>query len=284
MGLKFLIWGGGGWIGSMLLKLLEAEGYVAIVAKSRLQDYVGICKELQEVKPDFVLNCAGLTGIKNVDWCQDHKQDTYLVNTIGVINLADACWRIGIHMTNYATGCIYAYDEKHPMGTKFTELDPPNFQGSVYSCSKARAEDLLSIYDNVLTLRIRLPVSADMHPRNLISKLSNYARVVNIPNSITILPEMLPISIKLTLAKCKGIYNFTNPGVMTWNELLTLYKKYIKEDHTWENFTEEEQNAVLRSKRSNCELDVSKLQAVHPVKEVHEALEDIMKEIVLKKV
>ncbi|CAH6420888.1 RmlD substrate binding domain [uncultured virus] len=282
MGLRFLIWGGNGWIGSMLRELLEADDHTVIVAKSRLQDLIGICRELKEIKPDFVLNCAGLTGKPTIDFLEDHKQETYLINTIGTVNLAHACWEARIHMTNYATGCIYAYDETHPMGTKFTELDPPNFQGSTYSCSKIKAEDLLSMYDNVLTLRIRLPVSADMHPKNLIAKLSKYGRVVNIPNSVTILPEMLPISIKMTMARCKGIYNFTNPGVMTWNELLMLYKKYIKEDHKWENFTEEEQNAVLRSKRSNCELDVGKLQAFHPVTDIHEALEKVMKEIALK--
>lgn len=62
--LTFLIWGGNGWIGSMLRELLEKDGHTVITAKSRLEDYVGITKELQEISPDFVLNCAGITGEK----------------------------------------------------------------------------------------------------------------------------------------------------------------------------------------------------------------------------
>lgn len=276
---KFLIWGGNGWIGSMLRELLEKDGHIVIVAKSRLQDYVGIVEELKEVNPDFVLNCAGITGRPSVDWCEMHKQETYLINTIGVVNLADACWKMGIHMTNYATGCIYKYTDDKPIGSKFSELDAPNFHGSTYSISKIRAEQILSVYDNVLTLRIRMPISGDLNPKSLVTKLSKYEKLVNIPNSVTILPELLPISLKLTLDRKTGIYNLTNPGAISHNEIMTLYKKHIDPNFTWMNFSEEEQNAILKSKRSNCELDTTKLQIDYHVTEIHDALDNLLKNI-----
>lgn len=64
------------------------------------------------------------------------------MNVLGTVGLADACWRRGIHMTNYATGCIYEYDAVHTIesGIGFTELDPPNFEGSFYSKTKIVAE------------------------------------------------------------------------------------------------------------------------------------------------
>ena len=257
---KFLIWGGKGWIGTMLCELLKEQGHIVIIGKSRLQDYIGITKEINEINPDYVLNCAGITGRPTIDWCESNKQETILINTIGAVNIADACWRRGIHMTNYATGCIYTYNEEKPIGSKFSELDKPNFRGSIYSTSKVLAEELLQMYDNVLTLRIRMPISGDLHPKSLVTKLSKYEKIVNIPNSVTILPELLPISIKLTLENKKGIYNFTNPGAITHNEIMSLYKKHINPSFTWENFTEEEQNAILKSKRSNCYLDTSKLE------------------------
>lgn len=279
----FLIWGGNGWIGSMLSKLLLDAGHIVVIAKPRLQDYEGILKELKLIDPDFVLNCAGLTGRPTIDFLEFHKQDTYLINTVGVVNLADACWRLGYHLTNYATGCIYTYDADHPIGTKFTEIDPPNFRGSTYSISKSMAEQLLACYDNVLTLRLRMPISDDLNPKSLITKLIKYSRVVNIPNSVTILSEMLPISLKMTQSKLTGIYNFTNPGALSHNELLDLYKKHVDPEFTWENFTEEEQNSILKAKRSNCELDASKLSSLYPVTPIHEALEAIMEKIALTK-
>lgn len=275
----FLIWGGNGWIGSMLRELLEKDGHTVIVAKARLEDYIGITKELKDIKPDFVLNCAGITGRPTIDWSESNQQETFLVNSIGTANLADACWRSGIHMTNYATGCIYAYTDDKPIGTKFSELDAPNFRGSTYSISKVLAEELLSVYDNVLTLRIRMPISCDLNPKSLVTKLSKYNKLVDIPNSVTILPELLPISIKLTIDRKTGIYNFTNPGAISHNEIMILYKKHIDPNCTWTNFTEEEQNAILKSKRSNCHLDTSKLEAYYPVTEIHEALDSLLRDI-----
>jgi hypothetical protein len=42
-------------------------------------------------------------------------------------------------LVNYATGCIFEYDEAHPLGSGigFKEEDTPNFFGSYYSRTKA---------------------------------------------------------------------------------------------------------------------------------------------------
>lgn len=37
-------------------------------------------------------------------------------------------------------------------------------------------------YPNVLILRLRMPVSDDLHPRSFVTKISKYDRVVDIPN------------------------------------------------------------------------------------------------------
>lgn len=274
---KFLIWGGRGWIGNMLVSLLENDGHNVIIAKSRMEDYIGIVKELKEHNPDRVLNCAGITGRPTVDWCESNKQETYFVNAVGVANLAHACWENNVHLTNYATGCIYSYENGEI--TKFSENDPPNFRGSTYSKSKILSEELISVYDNILTLRIRMPISKDLHPKSLVTKLSNYSKLINIPNSLTILPELLPISIMMSLERKTGIYNFVNPGCISHNEILELYKKHVDPNFAWENFTEEEQNSILKSKRSNCYLDTTKLESYLPVTNVHEALEKLMIDI-----
>jgi len=76
-----------------------------------------------------------------VDWCEDHKQDVVRVNVVGTLNLIDVCFTKGVHITNYATGCIYSYDADHPIGGKtFTEDDEPNFAGSFYSQTKSVVE------------------------------------------------------------------------------------------------------------------------------------------------
>jgi len=170
-------------------------------------------------------------------------------------------------MTNFATGCIFEYDENFPEGSGkgFTEEDKPNFHGSFYSHTKAIMEDLLSSYNHVLNLRVRMPISEDLEfKRNFLYKISHYAKVVNIPNSMTVLPELMPMSVEMAKRRLTGIYNFTNPGVVSHNECLELYKKYYRPDFTWENFTLEEQAKVIVAARSNNELDCTKLKKEFP--------------------
>lgn len=124
-----------------------------------------------------------------------------------------------------------------------------------------QVEELVSEYDNVCTLRVRMPISSDLsNPRNFITKISRYSKVVNIPNSMTILDELLPISVEMAKRNCRGIWNFTNPGVVSHNEILEMYKSYIDPDFKWVNFTLEEQAKVIVAPRSNNELDASKLK------------------------
>jgi 3,5-epimerase/4-reductase len=57
-----------------------------------------------------------------------------------------------------------------------------------------------------------------------------------------------------------GIYNFTNPGSISHNEVLTLYRDIVCPTFTWQNFSLEEQSHVIKAGRSNCMLDTGKLE------------------------
>lgn len=128
-----------------------------------------------------------------------------------------------------------------------------------------QVEELLREFDNVCTLRVRMPISSDLsNPRNFITKISRYNRVVNIPNSMTVLDELLPISIEMAKRDCRGIWNFTNPGVISHNEILDMYRDYIDPQFKWENFDLEEQAKVIVAPRSNNEMDGMKLKQEFP--------------------
>ncbi|KAL3613710.1 Rhm1p [Castilleja foliolosa] len=264
---KFLIYGRTGWIGGLLGKLCEKQGIVYEYGKGRLQDRASLVADIAAVKPTHVFNAAGVTGRPNVDWCESHKTETIRTNVVGTLTLADVCREHGLLMMNYATGCIFEYDAAHPEGSGigFKEEDKPNFFGSFYSKTKAMVEELLREYDNVCTLRVRMPISSDLsNPRNFITKISRYNKVVNIPNSMTVLDELLPISIEMAKRNLSGIWNFTNPGVVSHNEILDMYKKYIDPDFKYSNFTLEEQAKVIVAARSNNEMDGSKLKKEFP--------------------
>jgi len=264
--MSFLVFGGEkGWIGQKIVAILKEQGKEVHVAAARIENRTDVEKDIAQYKPTYILNCAGVTGRPNVDWCEDHKQETIRSNVIGTLNLIDVAYLHGIHVTNFATGCIFEYDDEHPMGGKgFTEDDIPNFDQSFYSKTKALVEGLCRNYPNCLVLRVRMPISDDLEPRNFITKISKYERVVNVPNSMTVLHDLLPVSISMTEKGLRGVYNFTNPGVISHNEILDLYKQYIDPNFKYTNFSLEEQAKILKAGRSNNELDASKIRALFP--------------------
>jgi len=245
---------------------LKEQGKEVRAAHARIEDRAAITNEINQYKPKYIINCAGVTGRPNVDWCEDHKQETIRSNVIGTLNLCDVAFLHNIHVTNFATGCIFEYDDKHELGSGvgFLEQDEPNFNASFYSMTKGLVEKLLNFYPNVLTLRVRMPLSDDLSPRSFITKITKYERVVNIPNSMTVLHDLLPVSLDMTEKELRGIYNFTNPGAISHNEILDLYKKYVDPNFTYKNFSLEEQAKILKAGRSNNELDASKLTKLYP--------------------
>lgn len=262
--MKILIYGATGFIGSMVTKLLSPEDY--IIGKARLENYHDLIQELNSY-PDLThcLLMAGLTGRPNVDWCQDHKTEVLSVNVIAVALLADLTFRRKIHFTFLSTGCIYEYDETHPMGGKgFREEDEPNFEGSFYSYSKILIEKIVKEFSNSLVLRIRMPISDDLHPRSFITKIIKYERVCNVPNSMSVLTDLLPLIPDMIKREITGVFNFTNGGVISHNEILSLYREYIDPHFTWKNFSLEEQAKILKAGRSNNFLDNGKLLSLYP--------------------
>lgn len=263
----FLVFGGkSGWIGQKVAALLKEQNFIVHAAESRLENREAVEAEIQKFNPNYIINCAGLTGTPNVEWCETHQQQTIRTNIIGTLTLVDVAYLHGIPVTNFGTGCIYEYDAEHPLGSGigYKEEDKPNFDGSFYSKTKILLEKLLDCYPNVLNLRLRMPISSDFHPKNFITKISKYQRVINVPNSMTILDDMLPVAIQMTLRELKGNYNFVNPGTISHNQILDLYKKYIDPNFTYVNFTVDEQDKILKARRSNNELDPSKLLQQFP--------------------
>src|SRR5262249_23640971 len=150
-------------------------------------DPAAVERALAEAGPDVVINCAGRTGRPNVDWCERHRAETLRSNVTGPLVLLGACLRPGAYLAQLGSGCLYSGDNG---GTGFAEGDPPNFAGSYYSRTKAWAEQALREFP-VLILRPRMPFDGSGSPRCLLTKLAGYRRVLDAPNSLTHLPDLL---------------------------------------------------------------------------------------------
>lgn len=260
-----LLLGSTGWIGGQLQGIFEKEGYKVVPSIQRLdaQSFDVFRREVDAHKPRAVISCAGLTGRPNVDWCEDHRHEVIRVNLIGTLALMEICEELKLHLISMATGCIFSYDDDHP--EPFAEADRPNFDGSFYSLTKGMVDTLASNYKYTLALRLRMPISCDGHPRCFVTKIASYEKVVDIPNSMSVLHTLLPLVPRMVERDIRGgPLNFVNPGVISHNEILDMYKEYVNPEFTYTNFSEEDQSKILKAGRSNNALDTTRIVSLFP--------------------
>ena len=93
---------------------------------------------------------------------------------------------------------------------------------------------------------------------------------------MTVLNELLPVMIDLAFKHTTGTVNLTNPGLITHNEILEMYKEIVDRNFTWSNFTIEEQNQILASKRSNNCLNTSLLESYANVRNIKDAVRAVL--------
>jgi 3,5-epimerase/4-reductase len=212
----------------------------------------------------------------------------------GPLTLAAEAKRAGLHMLYMGTGCIFEYDAEHVMGmgaagagagagagaAGFEEGSLPNFFGSSYSTVKGFTDRLMAEQygDTCLNVRIRMPISSEDNPRNFISKIIAYSKICSIPNSMTVLDDILPCLADCMDKKVVGTLNATNPGVIDHNTILTWYKELQNPAHTWDTVTGEELVATLvKGARSNNYLDTSRLETLCPeIPSIHASVRRIL--------
>jgi 3,5-epimerase/4-reductase len=276
--MNVLIFGKNGWIGSMSYELLLSKGHKVFIAQSRANDMKKVEQEIVDSKCTHVLCAIGRTSggnVNTIDYLQDPSKlsDNIRDNLFSPLVLSILCNKLNVHLTYIGTGCIFdGY-------SGFKESDSPNFFGSNYSIVKGYTDDLMKLFDNsTLNLRIRMPLNNEEHKRNFITKITTYTKICSKPNSMTVLPVLLPYMVKLMEMKHTGTLNFTNPGMISHNEILTLYKSLVDPHFTWVNFSIEEQNQVLKAARSNNCLDTTKLETLFPgIMNINDAVTHILK-------
>ena len=265
--MKILFFGSKGWIGRQFCEYLNENNILYIESDLRADNEKDVEKEIKEYNPTHIISFIGRTYGDNFNTIDYLEQPGKLVENIrdnlyAPIILSILCERYNIHYTYMGTGCIFEYNIS---GKKNSEEDAPNFFGSSYSIVKGYTDRLQHMYSkNTLNLRIRMPIINYDHERNFITKITNYEYVCSVPNSMTVLHDMYPIILDMIKKNITGTFNMCNKGVITHNEILELYKTHVDNDFTWKNFTIEEQNKILLSKRSNIELSTEKLYELYP--------------------
>lgn len=207
---------------------------------------------------DVFINTLGRCGAKNIDSCESDKQSVIDANTYLPMLFAQYCEEKNKKLINISSGCVnYGLS---PRGENYgwREIDQPS-PLSFYSKSKFAADQILLGYSNCLMFRIRMPISDKHSPRNLFNKLLSYSQILEEPNSVTFVEDLVRgIDWGIT-NNISGIYNFTNPQPLTHTRILEVYNQYSKTKHIFTKLTPSELDQITLAPRSNCILDCKKL-------------------------
>lgn len=252
---------GHGYVGQHIANELKRQGIVFewFTHKSRISS-----------SALAIINAAGYTGNPNVDACEHNKQACINGNVIFPMRLErDYPYTPIVHITS---GCVYTgYTDDG-----WTEDDAPNFtfdNGSFYSGSKALFQSLLNPNTKSYLLRIRLPFGDFDHPKNYLTKLKNYDKLIDVKNSVSYVNDVAQVAVYFARNLPKpGIYNVCNPGVITTAQVADMMG--LKKP--W--YTMDEFESAILAPRSNCNLSSKKLQNVFPIQSSIEALKKALQQ------
>jgi dTDP-4-dehydrorhamnose reductase len=282
-----ILLGGSGYVGQAYQKLFtELEVEFRNVARKQV-DYTNphqLAELLAETRATFLINAAGYTGKPNVDACEDDKANCLFGNAVLPGSIRAACEKTGTPWGHVSSGCIFTGER--PGGGGFREDDAPNFSFrtnhcSFYSGTKALGEEVLAGAQECYIWRLRIPFSEIDSPRNYLSKLMRYARLLDAANSLSQLDDFCRATYECWSRRVPfGTYNVTNPGQVTTREVIALIRASGVSSQEFEFFADEEEfmRIAARTPRSNCVLDTAKLtQTGIQMTEVHAAIEQALR-------
>jgi len=223
---RYLIFGNG-YIGSLIKEKL---GKNAIVISDQISRYnlYDVSYYIHNLDVDVVINCIGITGNPNVDWCEDHKEETYFSNVVIAKYMSDCCKKLEKTFITIGTGCIY--NSTTPIKN---ENAPANFFNSFYIRTKIMAEDLIQDNHKTINFRIRFPLSDSKSPKNILQKVRGFDNVTDTENSLTFVKDLInaiPFCIK---NKIYGNINMVHPQTTTMEKLALALDKnpqIVKQD------------------------------------------------------
>ena len=245
----------------------KPEYAVSAAEGADIRDLHNVRQAILFATPDVVINTAAKT---NIDWCEINRLETLAVNALGADHIGQVCQELGIYFVHISSGCIQeskTEDEIH------SEDDTPN-PVCFYSWAKVMADNLLmeraqirGIGFNVgrplkvLILRPRQLLSAKLSPRNALAKMLTYSKFVDMPNSCTVVPDLMRATEELLKKGATGIYNVVNPGITSPYKVAMMLKEMVKLEMSPQVISKDELNKMTLAKRIDSVLHTKKLEA-----------------------
>lgn len=244
--MKIILTGSNGLLGQKLCDAITSDSNNVLYGFSRGEDRYASTKEnyhyfdiniadkqtllakLNAIKPNLIIHSAAIT---NVDYCENHVEETEQVNVEATKTLADYCAKDNCHLTFLSTDFIF--DGKK--GTRYTEKDEAK-PLSVYGKSKLLAENYVQSVPGLHYAIARTCLvfgTAKGLSRSNIALWAIGALKKNEPLKIvndqyrtpTFAEDLADGVLALSMNECQGIYNVSGDEFISIQSLIEMLAK-----------------------------------------------------------
>ncbi len=233
--MKVALIGANGQLGNDLIATVPKK--INLIPLKRADMDVTVKEQVKEVitsiRPDLVLNTSAYV---KVDMAEDEPDKAFLVNSMGVLNLAKVCQYIGAVLLHISTD--YVFDGKKIKNKEpYTEEDIPN-PINIYGISKYAGELIIQNYlEKYYIVRVASlygKAGASGKGGNFVYTILNKAKkgeplkvIDDIYMSPTYTHDVAQKIWEIVLEeKPYGVYHITNSGYCSWYEFALKILEY----------------------------------------------------------
>lgn len=223
-----LVTGSGGQLGQSLQFIApnypEIDSVFCNSTDLDITNIENVKQVFEKYKPKFCINTAAYTA---VDKAESEPEKAYLINVLGVENLAKICKTFNTTLIQISTDFVFDGDSQTP----YNENDTPNPTG-VYGQTKLDGEKIVqAILDNHIIIRTSWVYSqfGNNFMKTMI-RLGNEKHTLSVvndqigtpTNAVDLAEAIIKIILKLNLpifpSGAMGLFNFSNEGSCSWYE------------------------------------------------------------------
>lgn len=222
--MKALIIGASGLVGSHLMQACHRRGWDVVgtyhnfsqsgLMRLQLTDAADVQSLVQQSQPDVVFLPAFRS---NVDYCEQHPDETYQINVAGSLNVARAARDAGAKLVFYSSDYVF-----NGRGGPYREADEPD-PICAYGWQKLEVERKISkLLENFLILRVTVVYGHEAQDKNFVSRLVKTlegGQVLKVPQdqvgSPTLVDDIAEASCRLVEAGATGIFHVAGPERMS---------------------------------------------------------------------
>lgn len=240
-----LVTGANGMLGSHLCARYSKDTIGFTRKELDVTNEDSILTTLSRIRPEVVVNCAGITRVEKADPYQ-----VYLVNTVAPRNLAYWCDELGIRFIQISTNCVFT----GRIGGQYNEYEDPNAK-DLYGRTKAQGEVFNWEYKDSLTIRTSFVGWPDPAGRSLLAWL--WKQPKNRPvqgyrnslwNGVTV-TALADYIVELAYGKLTGVFHITGQTISKY-DILRVVDEIYAWGHTIVPVDTPVENKTLKSIRT----------------------------------